>query len=168
MRLHTVRLFLTFLVNIQSTESGQLIIMKYLTVVLLSFLLFTSCNVLNSSSRKIITNLNIESSGINRFQDLEATFSVKNDTKNKVVYNFSSGCQTGFKILHSNKVVYNSTNVVGCIAVLTELKLNKNQKKTFTISNHPDLDLQQGSYTLKMFLIGYENEVSATKEFVVK
>ncbi|MFY0684769.1 MAG: hypothetical protein JXR20_09460 [Balneola sp.] len=141
--------------------------MRTIAQFLLLVFFLTSCNVLNFSEGELTTAVKLESSDVSNVQDIEATFTVRNGTDKAKTYEFNSGCQSAFKILSKGTEVFNSSQHIGCIRMLTSLTLQKRESKVITIQKHFDVELEPGNYTFKAFLIGYEESVSASREFVV-
>jgi len=141
--------------------------MKTIAQSLLLIFFLASCNVLNFSEGEVTTDLKLESDEISNIQDIEATFTVRNGTDEAKTYSFNSGCQSAFKVLKEGKEVFDASKNVFCTAALTSLTLQKKESKVITIPKYFDVELAPGKYTFKAFLIGYENEVEASKEFVV-
>jgi len=131
------------------------------------FIFITSCNVLNFSEGEVTTNLKLESDEISNLRDIEATFTVRNGTDETKKYSFSSGCQSAFKVLKEGVEVFNSIQNIGCTQATSSLKLQKRESKTVAIPKYLDEELEPDKYIFKAFLIGYEQEVSASKKFFI-
>ena len=124
--------------------------------------------MINFGSGDLETNLNLEEKEITNVRDIEAVFSIRNNTNETKEYNFSSGCQFAFQVLKDDVIVFDSRENVGCTASFTGFGLRKNESKSFIITASPfDSVLEQNNYLLKAFLIGYENEVFAIQSFKV-
>tara|TARA_R110002126_G_scaffold227147_2_gene371792 strand:+ start:36091 stop:36525 length:435 start_codon:yes stop_codon:yes gene_type:complete len=137
-------------------------------IFILSLLYFTSCNVINFGEGDLKTDLELEQKEISNIQDIEAFFEVRNGTDETKEYGFSSGCQTSFLISENGSKVFKSEENIFCTAALTSFRLKKNESKTFKLLNYFDIDLEPGSYTIKAYLIGYEDKVFAQQSFTVE
>lgn len=100
-------------------------------------------------------------------QDVAATFTIVNDTDETKEYQFATGCQFAFKINQVDKNIFNSEEYHACTLATSSFILKEKENKTFSLSNFLDFELESGNYTIKAYLIGYEDEVNASKEFVV-
>lgn len=142
--------------------------MKSIAQYLFLIIFLTSCNVLNFSEGELTTDLKLEADEISNIQDIEATFTVRNKTKEPITFEFSTGCQLGFKVLDRGISIFNSEENQLCTEALTSFTLKRDESKSLQIPHHfGDTKLESGDYSIKTFLIGFENEVSASKEFVV-
>jgi len=142
--------------------------MATITRYLFLLIFLTSCNVLNFSEGELTTNLKLESDEISNIQDIEATFTIRNGTDEAKTYGFSSGCQSAFKVLKGGKEVFDSYKGMVCTMATTSFTLQKRENKVIEMHRYFDIELEPSKYTFKSYLIGYENEVSASKEFVVR
>lgn len=141
--------------------------MNRIALIFTLIVFFISCTVLSYGDEELTTDLKIESNEISNIQDIEAIFTIRNETDKSKTYSFNSGCQSAFKVLKGGKEVFDATKKVFCTAVLTSLTIQKRESKVIAIPRYFDVELSPGKYTFKAFLIGYEDEVNATKEFVV-
>lgn len=141
--------------------------MNRLALIFTLIVFFISCSVLSFGDGELTTDLKIESNEISNIQDIEATFTVRNAASNSKTYNFNSGCQAAFKILREGVEVFDSAKNVFCTQALTSFVLKKNESKSFSLPKYFDVALEQGNYSIKAYLIGYEDEVNASKKFVV-
>ncbi|MBR9917426.1 hypothetical protein GYB29_07050 [bacterium] len=130
-------------------------------------ILLISCNVINFGSGNLTTDLELEKKEITNVQDIEATFSVRNKTDETKEYSFSSGCQVSFLITENSTKIIKAEEKLICTMALTSFKLEKDESKTFELPTYFDIDLKPGTYSIKAYLIGYEDEVFATKSFSV-
>lgn len=131
--------------------------------------LFISCDALNLGEGNLNTDLDLKSTDIARISDIDATFTVRNGTNKTQEYNFNSGCQAFYSISKDGKKVFHLEENVGCIAILTSLKLEPDESETFELSTDIfDVSLSSGQYMLKAYLIGYEDEVFAEETFTVE
>ncbi|MBO6572719.1 MAG: hypothetical protein JJ958_09750 [Balneola sp.] len=130
-------------------------------------MLLISCNVINFGSGDLKTDLELEETEITNVQDIEATFSVRNKTDETKEYSFSSGCQVSFLITENSTKIIKAEEKLICTMALTSFKLEKDESKTFELPTYFDIDLKPGTYSIKAYLIGYEDEVFATKSFSV-
>ncbi|HCI69899.1 MAG TPA: hypothetical protein DF712_06565 [Balneola sp.] len=130
-------------------------------------MLLTSCNAINFGSGDLETNLNLEEKEITNVQDIDATFSVRNGTDKVKKYSFSSGCQVSFLLSKDGVEKLRSEDNLGCIAIVTGIELIPNESETFKLPTLFDVELEAGEYMIKAYLIGYEDEVFATKKFSV-
>ncbi|HAH51897.1 MAG TPA: hypothetical protein DCL80_11855 [Balneola sp.] len=130
-------------------------------------MLLTSCNAINFGSGDLETNLNLEEKKITNVQEIEAIFTVRNNTSETKEYGFSSGCQVSFLITKGDTKIIRSEENLFCTMALTSFKLEKDESKTFELPTYFDIDLKSGTYSIKAYLIGYEDEVYATKSFSV-
>lgn len=123
--------------------------------------------MLNFGSGDLTTDLELEKTEITNVQDIEATFSVRNKTDETKEYSFSSGCQVSFLITENSTKIIKAEEKLICTMALTSFKLEKDESKTFELPTYFDIDLKSGAYSIKAYLIGYEDEVYATKSFSV-
>ena len=131
-------------------------------------ILLISCNVSNFGSMDLTTDLELGEAEITNVGDIEATFTVKNGTNEKKKYHFATGCQYAFKITQNGVKVFNSEENQGCYLSPTSFELPKNNDKVFYLTNSYDNELVSGRYSLKAYLIGYEDEVFASENFLVE
>ncbi|MFY0684770.1 MAG: hypothetical protein JXR20_09465 [Balneola sp.] len=141
--------------------------MRTIAQSLLLIFFLTSCNVLNFSEGELSTAVKLESSDVSNVQDIEATFTIRNGTDDPKTYAFTSGCQSAFKVLKEGVEVFDSYKGTGCTMAISSLTLQKRESKVITMQRPFDIELGPGNYIIKAFLIGYEDNVSASKEFVV-
>ena len=146
---------------------SKLLIMKTKVQYLFLALFLASCNISNSLDYGIETNLKLESKKISNLSDIEATFTIRNGTDETKGYGFASACQFGFEILREGVEVFDLAKNSVCATVLTSFTLESNESISFTLPKYFDRTLEPGSYIIKSYLIGYENEVNATNGFVV-
>ena len=130
-------------------------------------ILLISCNVINFGSGNLTTDLELGEAEITNVQDIDATFSVRNKTDETKEYSFSSGCQVSFLITENSTKIIKAEEKLICTMALTSFKLEKDESKTFELPTYFDIDLKSGAYSIKAYLIGYEDEVYATKSFSV-
>ncbi len=123
--------------------------------------------MINFGSGNLTTDLELEKKEITNVQDIEATFSVRNKTDETKEYSFSSGCQVSFLITENSTKIIKAEEKLICTMALTSFKLEKDESKTFELPTYFDIDLKSGAYSIKAYLIGYEDEVYATKSFSV-
>lgn len=123
--------------------------------------------MINFGSGNLTTDLELEKKEITNVQDIEATFSVRNKTDETKEYSFSSGCQVSFLITENSTKIIKAEEKLICTMALTSFKLEKDESKTFELPTYFDIDLKPGTYSIKAYLIGYEDEVFATKSFSV-
>ncbi len=123
--------------------------------------------MINFGSGDLTTDLELGEVEITNIGDIDATFTVKNGTNEKKKYHFATGCQYAFKIKQNGVKVFYSEENQGCTLATTSFELTKNESKEFSFSNYFDKQLEKAEYTLKVYLIGYEDEVYATKAFRV-
>lgn len=123
--------------------------------------------MINFDSGDLTTDLELEKTEITNVQDIEATFSVRNKTDETKEYSFSSGCQVSFLITENSTKIIKAEEKLICTMALTSFKLEKDESKTFELPTYFDIDLKSGAYSIKAYLIGYEDEVYATKSFSV-
>ncbi len=139
----------------------------------LSFLIITcsllllACNRINFGDGDLRTILELHNNEISNVQDVEAVFTVTNDSNETKEYSFSSGCQASFLITKSSEKIIKAEEKLICTRALTSFKVPKNESKTFELPTYFDIDLKPGTYSIKAYLIGYEDEVYATKSFSV-
>lgn len=131
-------------------------------------ILLISCNVINFGSGNLTTNLELGDTEITNVQDIDATFTVRNKTDETKEYSFSSGCQVSYLLSKDGVKKLRSEENLGCIAVLTNIELSPNESETFKLPTLFDVKLESGNYSIKAYLIGYEDEVFATRSFTVK
>lgn len=142
--------------------------MKSTVIYIFCFSIFLiSCNVINFGSGDLATDLELEDKEITNVQDIEATFTVRNKTRETKEYNFSSGCQVSFLITENGTKIIKAEEKLICTRALTSFKLEKDESKTFELPTYFDIDLNPGTYSIKAYLIGYEDEVFSTKSFIV-
>lgn len=130
-------------------------------------ILLISCNVINFGSGNLTTDLELEKKEITNVQDIDATFSVRNKTDETKEYSFSSGCQVSFLITENSTKIIKAEEKLICTMALASFKLEKDESKTFELPTYFDIDLKPGTYSIRAYLIGYEDEVFATKSFSV-
>ena len=130
-------------------------------------ILLISCNVINFGSGDLTTDLELEDTEITNVKDIDATFLVRNKTDETKEYSFSSGCQVSFLLSKDGVKKIRSEENLACIAVLTNIELSPNESETFKLPTLFDVELETGEYIIKAYLIGYEDEVFATKSFSV-
>lgn len=123
--------------------------------------------MINFGSGDLTTDLKLGEAEITNVQDIEATFSVRNKTDETKEYSFSSGCQVSFLITENSTKIIKAEEKLICTMALTSFKLEKDESKTFELPTYFDIDLKPGTYSIKAYLIGYEDEVYATKSFSV-
>ena len=142
--------------------------MKSTVIYIFCFSIFLiSCNVINFGSGDLSTDLELEDKEITNVQDIEATFTVRNKTRETKEYSFSSGCQVSFLITENGTKIIKAEEKLICTRALTSFKLEKDESKTFELPTYFDIDLNPGTYSIKAYLIGYEDEVFSTKSFIV-
>jgi len=142
--------------------------MKSTVIYIFCFSIFLiSCNVINFGSGDLATDLELEDKEITNVQDIEATFTVRNKTRETKEYSFSSGCQVSFLITENGTKIIKAEEKLICTRALTSFKLEKDESKTFELPTYFDIDLNPGTYSIKAYLIGYEDEVFSTKSFIV-
>ncbi len=130
-------------------------------------ILLISCNVINFGSGDLTTDLELEEKEITNVQDIDASFTVRNKTDETKEYSFSSGCQASFLITKSSEKIIKAEEKLICTRALTSFKVPKNESKTFELPTYFDIDLKPGTYSIKAYLIGYEDEVYVTKSFSI-
>jgi hypothetical protein len=123
--------------------------------------------VINFGSGNLTTDLELEKKEITNVQDIDATFSVRNKTDETKEYSFSSGCQVSFLITENSTKIIKAEEKLICTMALASFKLEKDESKTFELPTYFDIDLKPGTYSIRAYLIGYEDEVFATKSFSV-
>jgi uncharacterized membrane protein len=123
--------------------------------------------VINFDSGDLTTDLELGDTEITNVQDIDATFTVRNKTDETKEYSFSSGCQISFIITKDGTKIIRSEENLFCTMALASFKLEKDESKTFELPTYFDIDLKPGTYSIKAYLIGYEDEVFATKSFSV-
>lgn len=135
--------------------------MKNVIKIIAILFIFSACAFISGGeSDPIDLDLNVTSSDINTLQDIEADLTVMNISDNEVTYSFSSSCQYGFTILQNQQNIFNSADVIGCLAVITELKMAPQERKTYQISlkgMQEGAPLDAGNYKLKAFLRNERN-----------
>lgn len=131
-------------------------------------ILLVSCNVINLGSGDLSTELELGDTVITNVQDIDATFSVRNKTDETKEYSFSSGCQVSFIISKNGTKIIKAEEKLICTRALTSFKLDKSESKTLELPTYFDIDLKPGTYTIKAYLIGYEDEVFALEKFLVE
>lgn len=149
--------------------------MKNIIKIFTIFLLFSACEqvpFLSSSGDSTPINLKLEitSSHIATLQDIEADLMVINVSDDQVTYAFKNSCQYGFTVERNENKLFDSTSTIGCLQVITELKLKPGQSKTYQISlqgMQGNDSLQAGTYKLKAFLQN-ERSPKVNTTFVVK
>lgn len=137
-------------------------------LIVVFLLLLVSCNVINFGSGDLTTDLELGEAEITNVQDIEATFSVRNKTDETKGYSFSSGCQISFIISENGTKIIKAEEKLICTRALTSFKLEKGESKTFELPTYFDIDLKPGTYTIKAYLIGYENNVFSVENFSVQ
>ncbi|MEP5944909.1 MAG: BsuPI-related putative proteinase inhibitor, partial [Balneola sp.] len=115
----------------------------------------------------LTTDLKLGEAEITNVQDIDASFTVRNKTDETKEYSFSSGCQISFIITKDGTKIIRSEENLFCTMALASFKLEKDESKTFELPTYFDIDLKPGTYSIKAYLIGYEDEVFATKSFSV-
>lgn len=123
--------------------------------------------MINFGSGDLTTDLKLGEAEITNVQDIDATFTVRNKTDETKEYSFSSGCQISFIITKDGTKIIRSEENLFCTMALASFKLEKDESKTFELPTYFDIDLKPGTYSIKAYLIGYEDEVFATKSFSV-
>lgn len=123
--------------------------------------------MINFGSGNLTTDLELEKKEITNVQDIDATFSVRNKTDETKEYSFSSGCQVSFLITENSTKIIKAEEKLICTMALASFKLEKDESKTFELPTYFDIDLKPGTYSIRAYLIGYEDEVFATKSFSV-
>jgi len=123
--------------------------------------------VINFGSGDLTTDLKLGEAEITNVQDIEATFTVRNKTDETKEYSFSSGCQISFIISENGTKIIKAEEKLICTMALASFKLEKDESKTFELPTYFDIDLKPGTYSIRAYLIGYEDEVFATKSFIV-
>lgn len=141
--------------------------MKTIAQSLLLVFFLASCNVSNSLEEGIEANLKLESKKISNISDIEATFTIINLADGTKGYGFPSSCQSGFKIFRDGVEVFDTRKNSVCATVLTSFTLELNERISFTLPKYFDRGLEPGSYIIKSYLIGYENEVNVSNGFIV-
>lgn len=124
--------------------------------------------MINFGSGDLTTDLELEDTEITNVKDIDATFTVSNKTDETKEYSFSSGCQVSYLLSKDGVKKLRSEENLGCIAVLTNIELSPNESETFKLPTLFDVELESGNYSIKAYLIGYEDEVFATRSFTVK
>lgn len=131
-------------------------------------ILLISCNVINFGSGDLATDLELKEKEITTVQDIKGVFIVRNKTKESIKYEFLTGCQVGFKVLSEERVLFNSEKNQICTEALTSFTLKPKEIKSLKLLGRFDnTELKTGNYAIKAYLIGYEDEVYATKSFSV-
>lgn len=123
--------------------------------------------MINFGSGDLTTDLGLGEAEITNVQDIEATFTVRNGTDNVKKYSFPSGCQVSFLLSKDGVKKLRSEENLGCITIVTGIELNPNESETFKLPTLFDVELEPGNYSIKAYLIGYENKVFATQSFNV-
>lgn len=123
--------------------------------------------MINFGSGDLTTDLKLGEAEITNVQDIEATFTVRNKTDETKEYSFSSGCQISFIISENGTKIIKAEEKLICTMALASFKLEKDESKTFELPTYFDIDLKPGTYSIRAYLIGYEDEVFATKSFSV-
>jgi len=72
-----------------------------------------------------------------------------------------------FLITENGTKIIKAEEKLICTRALTSFKLEKDESKTFELPTYFDIDLNPGTYSIQAYLIGYEDEVFATKSFIV-
>lgn len=124
--------------------------------------------MINFGSGDLTTDLELEDTEITNVKDIDATFLVRNKTDETKEYSFSSGCQVSFLITKSSEKIIKAEEKLICTRALTSFKVPKNESKTFELPTYFDIDLKPGTYSIKAYLIGYEDEVFALENFQVE
>lgn len=141
--------------------------MKNLILFLLALIFSTACTVNNATESIIDSKLTIEDQSIKNLQNLSGSFKITNDTQEPIGFGFSSGCQSTFSIYKDGILVFNGRKNLFCTQALTSFELKVSESKTFPLSNDFEKHLEPGNYTIKSYLIGYEDEVFARGSFTV-
>jgi endoglucanase Acf2 len=124
--------------------------------------------VSSSVSESIIHSiLKIENNNIDNIQEIEGSFVVTNDSDETIEFSFPSGCQSVFNIYKNGARVFESSKKIVCLRTLTSFELHPNETKSFELFNPFDIFLEHGDYTIKAYLIGYEDQVFAKNYFSV-
>lgn len=130
-------------------------------------LIFLSCDVNNEDKGTIYTNLEITSFDIDNVNKLEGVYILKNNSEQDVTFHFGDSCQFDFKIFKQSEQVFTSSNKRGCYQYPTTMLVRANTTKRSPFTSIYDFSLAPGKYTIKAYLIGYEDEVFATQNFSV-
>lgn len=130
-------------------------------------LIFLSCDVNNEDKGIIYANLKIASSDIDNVNKLEGLYTLKNNSEQDVTFYFGDSCQFDFKIYKQSEQVFALSNRGGCYQYPTTILVRANTTKRSAFAGIYDFSLAPGKYTIKAYLIGYEDEVFATKSFSV-
>lgn len=146
---------------------------KLLKVIAL-LLLFIACDETTGSlsddpKNLVEPKLEITSDNITPTGSIEVLYALNNFSRKKVTYDFSSGCQFGYRIKKNNKTIYDLTKNVGCTAALTQFDIKPLGLKKFEFSIYTsrlNRQLQEGTYTLEAFLYN-DNGGRVSKQFVV-
>ncbi len=146
--------------------------MYSLTRIAVILLLFSACNgaFYSSEDDELRLELEMKSEEINTLQDIEAELSATNISGNELVYEFTSSCQHAYTIQKDDSVLFDSREETACATVLTELRLDPQESKTYQISLSSaanDNTLESGMYSLEAFLLNDRSpKVEAT--FVIE
>lgn len=124
--------------------------------------------MINFGSGDLTTDLELEDTEITNVKDIDATFLVRNKTDETKEYSFSSGCQVSFLITKGDTKIIRSEENLFCTMALTSFKLGKDESRSFKLPTYFDIDLMPGTYSIKAYLIGYEDEVFALENFLVE
>ncbi len=130
--------------------------------------LFISCDALNLGEGNLNADLDLKSNEIKKISDIDAAFTVRNGTNKAKEYNFNSGCQVSFLISQNGNKKFRAEEKLICTRALTEFELEPEDTKTLELPTFFDINLEPGNYTIKAYLIGYEDEVFAKETFKVK
>lgn len=141
--------------------------MKYLATITLFVVLLVFCDSLNFGEENLNADLEIENTKISKVSDIEATFTVKNETDKTKGYGFSSGCQVSYLITLNGSKRFKADGNLVCTQALSGFELAPQETKKLKLPTYFDTNLEPGNYTIKAYLIGYEDEVYATESFVV-
>lgn len=110
--------------------------------------------------------LTIKSQEINNLEEISAQFKLSNISDKVVVYDFPSACQYGYTVTKNNSTIFDSRKHLMCAAVLTQLKLEPAETKSFQISlDKFDINrkLDEGIYELQAFLLeGHTPQISTS------
>jgi hypothetical protein len=149
--------------------------MKNVIKIIAILFLFSACEQVpffssSGDSTPISLELEMTSSDIKTLQDIEADFTVTNVSDDQVTYGFKNSCQHGFIVERNENKLFDSTGAIGCLQVITELKLEPEQSKTYQISlegMQGSDSLEVGTYKLKAFLQN-ERSPKVNTTFVVE
>lgn len=128
-------------------------------------LLFSGCDdgdFFSSENENLRLELEMISEEINTLRDIEAELTVTNISSSELVLEFSSSCQHGY-IIQGDSVIFDSREETACATVLTELKLEPQESKKYSISlasAENDDTLESGTYTLEAFLLNDQSPVT--------